>query len=54
MFFNSFACNYNFIVNVKTGGFLLGPVEEIAVFIAFLRDNRAGLAAHRPEQEERP
>ena len=26
-----------------------GPVEEIAVLFALLRDNRAGLAAHRPE-----
>jgi hypothetical protein len=50
MFFYSFAFDYY----VKTEGFLSGPVEEIAVLIALLRDNRAGLAAHRPEQEERP
>jgi hypothetical protein len=31
-----------------------GPVEEIAVLTAFLRDNRAGSATHRPEQEEPP
>jgi hypothetical protein len=52
--FYSFAFDYNFFVNVKTGGFLLGPAEEIAVLIAFLRDNRAGSATHHPEQEEHP
>ena len=53
-FFYSIAFDYNFVVNVKTGGFVSGPVEEIAVLIALLRDNRAGLATYRPEQEERP
>jgi hypothetical protein len=48
-FFYSIAFDYNFVVNVKTGGFVSGPVEEIAVLFALLRDNRAGLAAHRPE-----